>query len=503
MFVCLLIVLGLPAASGQTRLTRQEEIDAVDRQIKYTLSALQKRDSGDYYLTLAIFDADGLTVAGSDWDEALRRMRRADPRMPMIAVPISKEALIDEIARRVFLGEITAERGSQIAARLRSASDILADGLKEQLRGLRLLRQRLIDRSQSRRETKPTTPTTPRSTGYWRLRDGYPKFKQKEQCATLIQSNTKTDLQAGSSSITIDYADLHGSTKQVTHAFNIEVTFDGLGKTTYDPGEESTFVLEGTWSWTKDGGGYTAAYPVLGYSGGVSIVKAEPRHGNTSAAGSAQLWIGRSSSSFTATDKRTITFKVPTTGKEFTLDMGVGSYGGAGLVTWAYEWVPTQAGTPAEGCDRTPQAAAGYEETLAMRCLASPAVAAVWWALNLLVLSPWYASAGEFVSRRTTLLQAGVDAAGAITMYGVGAALLVRRHGETGEPDGCAALALWVVMLLAEVALRYLGASLSEGGDPTYRLASASPLGRVGYSAWPLLGALGGAAFGHLAARRR
>jgi len=40
-----------------------------------------------------------------------------------------------------------------------------------------------------------------------------------------------------------------------------------------------------------------------------------------------------------ASDRRTITFKVPSSGKEFTLDMGVSNYGGANLVTWAYEWV--------------------------------------------------------------------------------------------------------------------------------------------------------------------
>jgi hypothetical protein len=39
-------------------------------------------------------------------------------------------------------------------------------------------------------------------------------------------------------------------------------------------------------------------------------------------------------------DKREITLKMPGPGKEFSLDIGISGYGGAGMVTWVYEWVP-------------------------------------------------------------------------------------------------------------------------------------------------------------------
>jgi len=315
-FVALAAALLSASALGQELSLKEEAIKAVEAEQEWIRDILQRTESDDVFIIMA--------------DVTSRESQL--PFKVTIPVTFTKEQLINRLVLKVFTGDMSPEDVAKFAASARS----------ETRKAREAMRKRLVDLNELlikiRTGNRPA-PADSQSRGNWRLKDGYPRFKTKEQCATLVQKNTRAELAVGSSSISIDYADLHGSTKEVTHSFSLHVTFSDLGKATYNPGEESTFVLEGSWTWNKDGGGYTAGYPVLGYTGGVTILKAEPRHDNLSAADSAQLWLGRGSSSFNASDQRTITFKVPSSGKEFTLDMGVGNYGGAGLVTWAYEWV--------------------------------------------------------------------------------------------------------------------------------------------------------------------
>lgn len=315
LFVTLAAVLLSASAPGQELSLEEKAIKAVEAEQELIRDILRRTESDDVFIIMA-----GVVAP-----------ERVKSTMT-IPVTFTKEQLINRLVLRVFTGDMSPEEMAKFAASARSETRKAREAMRKRLVDLNEL---LVKIKTGRRPA----PADSQSRGYWRLKDGYPRFKTKEQCATLVQKNTRTELSVGSSAISIDYADLHGSTKEVTHSFSLYVTFSDLGKATYNPGEESTFALEGSWTWNKDGGGYTAGYPVLGYTGGVAILKAEPRHGNLSAADSAQLWLGRGSSSFNASDQRTITFKVPSSGKEFTLDMGVGGYGGAGLVTWAYEWV--------------------------------------------------------------------------------------------------------------------------------------------------------------------
>lgn len=341
-FCSLLLCPALQARAADDPAELQQQLTVLDRTIRDQQATLDKSGSPDTVLALAAYgDADEALLGAGTIIEMIRAMFKTSRLRGMI-VAVPREAIANDIARRVMMGEIAPSHAARYGQFVGQMSKVLAALLKKEIENLRAERRFVAQKLEAARGGGPK-PTTPpggaKASGYWRLKEGYPRIKAKEECATLNQSHMRADLSASDSSITVDYAALHGSTKEVTHGFTIQVDYAGLGKVSYDAGEETTFTLSGSWSYTKDGGGLNAAYPVLGYTGGVSVTRAEPRHGNLSAAGSAQLWLGRVSSGDALSDKREITLKIPGAGKEFSLDIGISGYGGAGMVTWVYEWV--------------------------------------------------------------------------------------------------------------------------------------------------------------------
>lgn len=347
-FCSLLFCPALQAYAADDAATLQQQLNVLDRTIKDQQATLDKSASPDTMLVIAAYgDADAALVGAGSIIEMVRGMFKGDRFRGMI-VAVPRDVVANDIARRVITGDIAPSHAARYGQYVAQMSKVLALLLKREIENLRAERRFVAQKLESARGggPKPTTPpgaTTgggAKASGYWRLKEGYPKVKAKEECATLNQSNMRADLSASDSSITVDYAALHGSTKEVTHSFTIQVDYTGLGKVSYEAGEETRFTLSGTWSYGKDGGGLNAAYPVLGYTGGVAVTEAEPRRGNRSAASCAQLWLGRVSGGDALSDKREITLKMPGPGKEFSLDIGISGYGGAGMVTWVYEWVP-------------------------------------------------------------------------------------------------------------------------------------------------------------------
>jgi hypothetical protein len=320
----------------------------LDRRIKDNEATLAKAASGEDMLVLAVYGLSGESLAGHKalLDMIMAGWKDKTLRGTIVAVP--RQSVADDIALAAMRGEIKPREVAEDARTMARMSKALAVVLRRQTEDLRAERRFTAAKLQAARQAgaKPTvkpgaTTTTggSKTSGYWRLKEGYPKTKTLQECPSLNQSHMRADLSAGDSSITVEWAALHGSTKAVTHSFTIQVDFAGLGKVNYDPGEETTFTLRGSWTYGTDGGGLNAAYPVLGYSGGVSVVSAEPRRGNRSAADCAQLWLGRVSGGDSLSDSREIKLKIPASGKEFTLDIGIANYGGPSLVTWVYEWV--------------------------------------------------------------------------------------------------------------------------------------------------------------------
>jgi hypothetical protein len=328
---CAALVSSAPSkSSGQTSLTRQQKADLIDREVAY-LDALLEKSRGDYLITFALAGSDPKTFL----DAALAATTSSEP---LVLVSVPKQVIVDQITRMALVGQLTARGAAEAAARAGRVSDSAVQAIRARLKALKAEKEALLKPPGGQTGVAPPGGG-PRPQGHWRLKGGYPRFTEKD----FSVPTARIALDVGSEQMVLERTDT-GSGGVVLHAWTMECRYAGLGKAAFDAGEEVSFVLSGTFTLSKDSGGYQAVYPTLAVSSNVTILKAEPRrqgkYGPFSVSDSASLRLGRPTTGVLhEADRRDITFRVPKSGSEFSFNLGVAPYAGK-MVEWVYEWVP-------------------------------------------------------------------------------------------------------------------------------------------------------------------
>lgn len=304
--VLLLLVLLLGAlpcfsnAHGSTPQTKATQLASIDQQIKTLQGLLEQFDKGDSYIVPV-------------------------PSLPGGLLVVSKDQVVNTMTTEVLLGDIDASEVPTMISALKQFSDQAAATARHKISQLMALRDKILN------------PTGARPTGYFRLKEGYPKFLNQMKSGP----GYTFDYEVGTS-VTIHYTEFNTTSGNPVEDFTMSCSSSGLGATTLEAGKQMDITLDGTWNYSTDAGRFDGFGPNFNWRGTwISLLDAQPRHGSLGAWDSAALWLGRFTSGIVySSDHRKISIKLAnsgTAGRDYTVMLDFGKYG---QLVWTYEWVP-------------------------------------------------------------------------------------------------------------------------------------------------------------------
>jgi hypothetical protein len=316
----------------------------MDVKNKYYHDTFNKDYDFIVYLSIDAKGAAKVNLSNAGWSAG-------DQDLPVV---VSRDAFMAQLLLEIASGELTEKDAANIIKLMTRYTDEAAKRIGKQIADLVKQRDKLLHMA----ATPPSNPVkngfpvvTTRSNpvenrtpakvavGYWRLKDGFPKIACKDGSHAGYQEVWDVT----SASMTVQSRWYNTTTQEATEAFNFEGTYSGLGKATYNPGEEILLALNGDWTWVKDAGHYDKANLEFDAQGAATIVKSEPQLPGRSAESSAFVRVGRMADTVKTIpeDHRDITIQIRNApgspGEEFSYFVLLGPW--CTQVTWTYEWV--------------------------------------------------------------------------------------------------------------------------------------------------------------------
>ena len=316
-----LAALACAGLSAQAQDPLQKQLETLGRESAHLQAMLKRAEQENCLLCFAFTDVklppqEGLDSAIRDLDQwALGKPLGA---RALVALP--RELLADQLAARTEAGDLRAGQAAKLAEEQRLLS----------LRAVSAAKRRLEYLAARREELSPSK----QSAGRWRIKAGYPKvvYEKHGSDTWIVECDVSPE------AVSLHSLNIRGGSEAAIHDYRFAVRYPGLDRKTLEAGQEFTFALDGVYAYGKDNDWFTGVNVMLTPGDGAAVVKAEPLREGKSAAESAGLWLGRfRGGSNDLKDRREITLKAPQSGREFSYQITLGSFGPA--IAWVFECV--------------------------------------------------------------------------------------------------------------------------------------------------------------------